>query len=101
MASANPFTDVEPDVWYTDAAIWAAEQGLVPGSGTLGAKDGCTREAVVTFLFPCLHRPSFCRCLDSPREICLRCFHCDKILSSNADTWHRPGADEPPDDRLV
>lgn len=50
-AAANPFTDVESDAWYTDAAIWAAERGLVPGSGTIGAKDGCTRGTVVTFLW--------------------------------------------------
>ena len=30
---ANPFTDVEPDSWYTEAVIWAVENEIVLGMG--------------------------------------------------------------------
>ena len=33
VEAANPFTDVPADSWYTDAVIWAAENGIVSGFG--------------------------------------------------------------------
>ena len=31
VTGQSPFTDVEADTWYTDAVIWAAEEGVVNG----------------------------------------------------------------------
>ena len=33
VEAANPFTDVPADSWYTDAVVWAAENGIVSGFG--------------------------------------------------------------------
>ena len=52
-AGANPFTDVRAGQYYTDAVIWAAEQGLAKGvTETRFAPDApITREQLVTFLY--------------------------------------------------
>ncbi len=43
--AANRFSDVPDGQWYTDAAIWADQQGLITGygSGVFGAADPVTR----------------------------------------------------------
>lgn len=46
----NPFTDVDSDRFYSKAAIWAYEQGLVEGDA-FGGKDPCTRGEAVTYLW--------------------------------------------------
>jgi hypothetical protein len=46
----NPFTDVPEGKYYTDAAIWACEMGLVEGSVFNGDAD-CTRAMAVTYLW--------------------------------------------------
>ena len=46
----NPFTDVPAGKYYTDAAVWAYEKGLVEGD-TLNGSAPCTRAMVVTFLW--------------------------------------------------
>ena len=48
--AANPFTDVPEGQYYTDAAIWAYENGLVEGSLFNGGAD-CTRAMAVTYLW--------------------------------------------------
>ncbi len=32
VTGANPFTDVGPGLWYTDAVVWAAQAGIVTGT---------------------------------------------------------------------
>ena len=51
--SSNPFTDVATGVYYTDAVLWAAENGIVKGtsSTTFSPNAGCTRAQIVTFLW--------------------------------------------------
>ena len=46
----NPYRDVPAGQYYTDAAIWAYEKGLVEGSEFHRDAD-CTRAMVVTYLF--------------------------------------------------
>ena len=50
---SNPFTDVATGVYYTDAVLWAAENGIVKGtsSTTFSPNAGCTRGQIVTFLW--------------------------------------------------
>ena len=45
VEAANPFTDVPADSWYTDAVIWAADNGIVSGfgDGTFRPNDALTR----------------------------------------------------------
>ena len=57
-AEGNPFIDVAEDTFYTDAVLWAAENGITLGTnadGTTFSPDGdCTRAQIVTFLYRCL-----------------------------------------------
>lgn len=49
----NPFTDVPNGAWYTDAVIWAAENGIVNGmtETTFAPDEAVTREQLVTMLY--------------------------------------------------
>lgn len=49
----NPFTDVPENEWYTDAVIWAAENGIVNGTtpSTFAPNAPVTREQLVTILY--------------------------------------------------
>lgn len=49
-SSSNPFTDVKDTAYYRDAALWAAERGIV--SGTAFEPDtAMTRALLATFLY--------------------------------------------------
>lgn len=49
----SAFSDVLADTWYTDAIIWAAEEGIVTGQSadTFGVGDGITRQDFITILY--------------------------------------------------
>lgn len=50
----NKFPDVEKDVWYTNAILWAAENGIVTGysdTGKFGPADYITREQMATMMY--------------------------------------------------
>ena len=50
---ANTFTDVKGDMWYTDAILWANENGIVAGydNGAYGVGDLITREQFAAILY--------------------------------------------------
>ena len=50
---ANTFTDVKADIWYTDAILWANENGIVAGydNGAYGVGDLITREQFAAILY--------------------------------------------------
>ena len=52
VTAENPFTDVPADTWYTDAVIWASENGITAGTSetTLSPKATATRAQVATIL---------------------------------------------------
>ena len=52
-SAKNPFPDVPADKYYTDAVLWAVEQGITAGfkDGTFGPNKTCTRGQIVTFLW--------------------------------------------------
>lgn len=52
----NPFTDVSPNNYYYQAALWAYENGIVEG-GTFGAAAPCTRGMAVAYLWGLSGRP--------------------------------------------
>lgn len=54
---SNPFTDVKSGDYYADAAVWAYEQGMVPG-GTLSGNTLCTRATAVTYMWKAAGSPS-------------------------------------------
>ena len=51
--AANPFDDVKDGAWYTDAIIWAADNGIVEGygNGKFGPNDEITREQLATIMY--------------------------------------------------
>ncbi len=48
-----PFTDVEASTWYTDAILWAVQNGIVNGMNDTQFAPGndLTREQLVTILY--------------------------------------------------
>lgn len=50
---SNSFSDVEDDVYYTDAINWITEQGIATGTGenTFSPNEPCTRAQIVAFLY--------------------------------------------------
>ena len=52
-ATEIPFTDVESGTWYTDAVLWAVENGITTGltETTFGPGEICNRAQAVTFLY--------------------------------------------------
>ena len=53
-STANPFTDVPEDEWYTLPILWAVEEGITNGYGSndiFAPELNCTRGQIVTFLF--------------------------------------------------
>ncbi|MGN0963408.1 MAG: S-layer homology domain-containing protein, partial [Clostridia bacterium] len=53
VTAENPFTDVKDGEWYTDAVIWAAENGIVKGitEDTFAPNDIATREQFATMMY--------------------------------------------------
>lgn len=53
VTSNNIFDDVENDAWYTNAIIWASENGIVlgDGKGSFNPNGAITREQLVTILY--------------------------------------------------
>lgn len=53
VTAENPFTDVAADRWYTDAVIWAAENGIVVGcgDGTFRPNAPATRAQTAVMLY--------------------------------------------------
>ncbi|MBE7003732.1 MAG: hypothetical protein E7425_05520 [Ruminococcaceae bacterium] len=51
-SGATAFSDVKDGLWYTDAARWAAAEGVVTGyDGKFAPDDPVTREQIVTILW--------------------------------------------------
>lgn len=50
---SNPFPDVQSGRWFTDAILWATENGIVKGytNGLFGTEDPVTREQFATILY--------------------------------------------------
>ena len=48
-----PFADVAEGQWYTDAVLWAVENGITNGmsANTFGVENACNRAQIVTFLY--------------------------------------------------
>lgn len=52
VSAANPFKDVKANQWYTDAVLWANENGIARGygNGVFGPMDTLTREQFAAML---------------------------------------------------
>ena len=53
ILTENPFVDVPDGTWYTDAVLWAVEQGITAGADATHFNPAgvCNRAQVVTFLW--------------------------------------------------
>ena len=56
----NPFTDVNPNLYYYTAVLWAVDQGITTGTSatTFSPEDTCTRGQVATFLWRACGKPA-------------------------------------------
>lgn len=56
----NPFTDVAPGAYYTDAVLWAVANGITNGTTatTFSPNKTCTRGQTVTFLWRAAGSPA-------------------------------------------
>ena len=53
VEGANPFGDINPNDFYYNAVLWAAQNGVTTGTSktTFSPKAPCTRGQVVTFIY--------------------------------------------------
>ncbi len=56
VTGKNPFTDVTENEYYSDAVLWAAQEGVAKGmtETTFEPFTGCTRAQIVTFIWRAL-----------------------------------------------
>ncbi len=56
VTGKNPFTDVTENEYYSDAILWAAQEGVAKGitETTFEPFTGCTRAQIVTFIWRAL-----------------------------------------------
>ncbi|MBQ5436324.1 MAG: Ig-like domain-containing protein, partial [Firmicutes bacterium] len=49
----SSFTDIPQDTWYTEAVLWAVDNGITEGTSptTFSPDKDCTRAQIVTFLY--------------------------------------------------
>lgn len=55
--TANPFADIKTTDYYYKAALWAAEKGMVSGSG-FGASTPCTRASTMEYMWKAAGSPA-------------------------------------------
>lgn len=53
VTGRNPFTDAADGAWYSNAVVWASENGVISGygNGLFGTNDSVTREQIATILW--------------------------------------------------
>ncbi len=53
VTGTDSFTDTAEGTWYTNAVLWASQQGIINGYGNslFGTNDPVTREQIVTILW--------------------------------------------------
>lgn len=53
VSGSSSFSDVQPGQWYTDAVLWATEQGIVTGysDSVFGTDDAVTRQQLAAILY--------------------------------------------------
>ena len=56
----DSFSDTQPGIWYSDAVVWASQNGVVSGygDGTFGTNDSITREQMAQMLWNYAGQPS-------------------------------------------
>lgn len=57
----NPFTDIPPGAWFTDAAVWAYGEGITTGAGSpdrFNPQGSLTRAQAVTLLWRYENEPT-------------------------------------------
>ena len=60
VSGTSSFLDVPAGAWYEDAALWAAQDGIISGygSGLFGSNDPVTREQIAVILWRYAGSPS-------------------------------------------
>lgn len=60
VSGTDSYTDTQPGAWYSDAVLWASQNGVVGGygGGLFGTNDPLTREQMATMLWRYSGSPS-------------------------------------------
>lgn len=60
VSGTDSYTDTQPGAWYSDAVLWASQNGVVSGygNGLFGTNDSLTREQMATMLWRYSGSPS-------------------------------------------
>ena len=60
VSGADSYTDTQPGAWYSDAVLWASQNGVVSGygNGLFGTDDPLTREQMAVMLWRYSGSPS-------------------------------------------
>ena len=60
VTDSDNFTDTADGTWYTDAVLWASQQGIISGygNGLFGTNDLVTREQIATLLWRFAGQPT-------------------------------------------
>lgn len=85
VSGSNPFTDVRNNFWYTNAIIWAEENGIVKGvgKGCFEPDENVTREQLATIMYRYSDAMGY---YDSEDSVMLAGFaDCDKVASWAVD----------------
>lgn len=57
QATESPFSDISPEDWFYQGALWASEQGLTTGT-VFNPSNPCTTGEVITFLWRAEGKPA-------------------------------------------
>ena len=78
----NPFTDVPDGTWYTEAVLWAVEQGITNGltETTFGPLVNANRAHVVTFLWRAEGKPAAATTENPFSDVKAEQFYTDAVL---------------------
>ena len=97
----NPFEDIPETSWYTDAVLWAFENGITAGADDTHFNPGgvCNRAQVVTFLWKAAGSPAHTLAENPFEDIPETSWYTDAVLwayengvTSGADNTHfNPG----------
>lgn len=81
VSSSAGFTDVASGMWYTDAANWAAANGMIigDGNGHFGVDDPITREQIAAILWRYAGSPSVSREEDFADEATISSYASDAV----------------------
>ncbi len=88
VTGTDDFTDTADGTWYTDAVLWASQQGLVTGygDGTFGTDDPVSREQIAAILWRYAGSPEAQDAQDFSDESAISAYAADAVDWARANS---------------